>query len=52
MDKNGVISFENLKRIAGELGEVMSDEELKLMIYEANKSSKYIYIFFIFSLFS
>ena len=32
------ITFENLKRIAIELGENMSDEELKLMIVEANRS--------------
>lgn len=39
-----MITFENLKEIAKELGETMSDDELKLMIYEANKSEKYINI--------
>ena len=39
-DKSGVITFDNLKRIAMELGETMSDDELKLMILEANKSTK------------
>lgn len=38
MDKTNVITFDNLKRIAVELGEQMSDEELKLMIGEANKN--------------
>ena len=32
-----VIEFEDLKRIAKELGENMSDDELKEMMYEANK---------------
>ena len=41
VDNNEVITFENLKEIAKELGETMSDDELKLMIYEANKSEKY-----------
>lgn len=40
IDKTGTITFENLKRIAQELGETMSDEELKLMVYEANNLSK------------
>ena len=31
------IEFEDLKRIAKELGENMSDDELKEMMYEANK---------------
>jgi Ca2+-binding EF-hand superfamily protein len=31
------IEFEDLKRIARELGETMSDDELKEMMYEANK---------------
>lgn len=40
-DKNGTdeITFENLKEIAKELGETMSDDELKLMIHEANKDA-------------
>ena len=37
---HGYITFENLKRIAQELGETMTDDELKLMIFEANKSDK------------
>ena len=32
-----MITFDNLKRIALELGENMTDDELKLMIQEANK---------------
>ena len=39
-DKTGVITFDNLKRVALELGETMSDDELKLMVLEANKSTK------------
>ncbi|KAM3130323.1 hypothetical protein pb186bvf_017540 [Paramecium bursaria] len=35
-----MITFDNLKRIAMELGENMTDDELKLMIQEANKQSK------------
>jgi Ca2+-binding EF-hand superfamily protein len=31
------IEFDDLKRIARELGETMSDDELKEMMYEANK---------------
>ena len=31
------IEFDDLKRIARELGENMSDDELKEMMYEANK---------------
>lgn len=31
-----MITFENLKKIAMELGETMTDDELKLMISEAN----------------
>ncbi len=31
------IEFEDLKRIARELGETMSDDELKEMMFEANK---------------
>jgi centrin-1 len=37
---NDEITFENLKRIALELGETMTDDELKLMIFEANKTDK------------
>ena len=32
-----VIEFDDLKRIAKELGENMSDDELKEMMFEANK---------------
>lgn len=38
IDKSGFITFENLKRIAVELGEQMSDEELRLMVGEANRN--------------
>ena len=31
-----MITFANLKKIAMDLGETMSDDELKLMLYEAN----------------
>ena len=34
------IEFEDLKRIAKELGENMSDDELKEMMYEANKQER------------
>ena len=33
---NAVISFEDLKAVADELGETMSDDELREMIIEAN----------------
>lgn len=36
-DKNGFITFENLKKVALELGENLTDDELKLMVLEANK---------------
>ena len=35
-----VITFDNLKKIATDLGETMTDDELKLMILEANKTNK------------
>ena len=35
---NDMITFENLKEIATELGETMSDDELRQMITEANKA--------------
>ena len=35
-----VIEFDDLKRIAKELGETMSDDELKEMMYEANKTDR------------
>lgn len=34
------IEFEDLKRIARELGETMSDDELKEMVFEANKTDR------------
>ena len=38
-DGKDEITFENLKEIAKELGETMSDDELKLMLHEANKDA-------------
>mmetsp|Transcript_29499 Transcript_29499/g.44831 ORF Transcript_29499/g.44831 Transcript_29499/m.44831 type:complete len:194 (-) Transcript_29499:48-629(-) len=37
-DKTGKISFKNLKKIAGEVGENLNDEEIKEMIGEADRS--------------
>ena len=37
-DDTGTISFRNLKRVARELGENMTDEELQEMIDEADRS--------------
>lgn len=34
-DSSGAITFENLKRVAFELGENISDDELREMIFEA-----------------
>lgn len=39
-DDKRLITFENLKKIAVELGETMTDDELKLMISEANGGDK------------
>ena len=38
-DKTGKISFKNLKKIAAEVGENLSEEEIKQMIGEADRSS-------------
>ena len=38
-DETGKISFRNLKRVAKELGENMTDEELQEMIDEADRYS-------------
>ena len=40
VDKDGQISFEDLKAVALELGEDMTDEELKEMIAGANKGDR------------
>ena len=39
-DDTGRISFANLKRVADELGESLTDEELKEMIGEADRSGE------------
>ena len=40
LDKDGVISFTELKKVAQDLGEDMTDEELREMIAGANKGDK------------
>jgi Ca2+-binding EF-hand superfamily protein len=40
LNKDGSISFEELKEVAKELGEDMTDEELREMIAGANKGDK------------
>ena len=40
VDQDGQISFDDLKVVAQELGEDMTDEELKEMIGGANKGEK------------
>ncbi len=41
LNKDGQISFEELKRVAEDLGEDMTDEELREMVAGANKGDKY-----------
>ena len=38
-DKTGKVSFKNLKKIAAEVGENLTDEEIKEMISEADRST-------------
>ena len=40
VDNDGHISFDDLKMVAQELGEDMTDEELKEMIAGANKGDR------------
>ena len=40
IDKDNLISFEDLQAVAQELGEDMTDEELKEMIAGANKGDR------------
>ena len=40
LDKDGYISFSELKKVATDLGEDMTDEELREMIAGANKGDK------------
>ena len=41
LNKDGAISFDELKRVAEDLGEDMTDEELREMVAGANKGDKY-----------
>lgn len=41
VDEGSVITLKSLRKIANELGETMTDEELLEMISEANKSKQY-----------
>lgn len=38
-DETGAVSFENLKRVAQELGENMTDEELTEMLHEIDRGA-------------
>ena len=42
--EGGVITLESLRRIADELGETMTNEELMEMIMESNKSKQYTFL--------
>ena len=39
-DETGAVTFENLKRVALELGEDMTDDELKEMLREIDKGAR------------
>ncbi len=41
LNRDGAIGFDELKQVAAELGEDMTDEELREMIAGANKGEKY-----------
>ena len=43
-DESGKISFRNLKRVAMELGESITDEELQEMIDEADRKVRVVYL--------
>merc|ERR1712072_1652309 len=36
-DRTGTISFKNIKKVAGELGDSMTDDEIRGVIAEANR---------------